>query len=66
MTDEQKKDEGKLVAVLDGAGKTATFGLYREFADYMIEPEEIPWPPDWPDWVSTEFVEAAGYEIYIA
>lgn len=65
MTDKQNKNEGKLVAVLDGAGKTATFGLYREFGDYD-EPEEIPWPPDWPDWVSTEFVEAAGYEVVVA
>lgn len=66
MTDERKKDKGKLVAVLDGAGKTATVGLYREYEDCMIEPEELPWPKDWPDWVSIKFVEAAGYEVVVA
>lgn len=59
--DEQKKDKGKLVALLDGAGKMATFGLYREFEDGEVE--ELPWPKDW---VSTEFVEVAGYEVVVA
>ena len=64
---DEKKSKGKLVAVIDGVGDAAEIGLYREFdEDWAKDPEEIPWPEDWPDWVSIEFVEAAGYEIYIA
>ena len=64
--EDKKKDKGKLVAVIDGTAETSTIGLYREYEDYMREPEEIPWPEDWPDWVSVEFVEAAGYEVVVA
>jgi hypothetical protein len=52
---------GELVAVHDGVGENATWGLYAETEDQ--ETEEIPWPDFWPDRVSTAFLKAQGFRI---
>ncbi len=65
MTDKQKEDKGKLVAVADGVGDSAAIDLYRELDDSGDNHEPIPWPDDCPDWI-VAFLEGAGYEVVIA
>lgn len=48
------------VAVIDGCGDHAEVTLYLEADDDF---QELPWPEDWPSWVSTEFLEAKGFEV---
>ena len=52
------------VAVIDGCGKEAEVSLYLEDEDG--ETTDLPWPSDWPGWVSTAFLKDKGYEVMTA
>lgn len=52
------------VAVFDGQGESATVGLYLE--DVNGEIEELPWPDDWPQWVTSDFLKSQGFRIEVA
>lgn len=56
----------KKVAVIDGiaSGQRVVSLYWADRDDEMIE--EIDWPDDWPQVVSTEFMEARGYEVIVA
>lgn len=50
------------LAIIDGAGESATIGLYWGDQDGEII-AEIPWPAGWPEWVSPKYAESKGYEV---
>ena len=51
----------KKVAVIDGFGQHAEVHLYWESKEG--ETREMPWPDDWPSWVSCKFLESKGFEV---
>lgn len=56
--------EFELVAVHDGAGESATFGLYVEYDGESVA--ELSWPADWPDRVDAAFLRQKGFKVIIA
>ncbi len=59
-----KEKRFRLVAVHDGAGESATWGLYVEYDGEGIA--ELPWPQDWPERVHTVFLQDAGFKTVTA
>lgn len=51
----------KLVAVLDGYDNHAEWHLFVDRNDDIVC--EIPWPEDWPEYISVEDMEKHGFEI---
>lgn len=52
----------KKVALIDGAGASMDVGLYLEDqASGEIAP--IPWPPNWPEAVSEQWLTEHGWEV---
>ena len=51
----------KRVAVFDGKGESSSVSLYWEDLD-TADVEEIPWPEDFPSWVTRAFLESRGFE----
>lgn len=56
---EAKPLKHELVAVHDGAGESAGWGIYVAYDDQPAV--EIPWPKDWPEKVNAEFLKARGF-----
>jgi hypothetical protein len=55
----------KQVAVIDGEGEHAEVLLYLE-ADDGDDFQELPWPEDWPKWVSADFLREHHFEVRTA
>ncbi len=51
-----QKDAGELVALFDGDGETAEVGLYLE--SQGLEPIEVNVPPDWPAYLTPNFLKS--------
>ena len=56
-----KPKQFRLVAVFDGPIKKAEISLWLEYDGDSLE--QIPWPDDWPERVTTQFVKDSGFEI---
>lgn len=54
----------ELVAVHDGRGESACWGLYVEYDGESVA--DLPWPKDWPENVNGEFLEQRGFRIITA
>jgi hypothetical protein len=58
-------EAGRLTAVHDGFGQSATWTLFLDDADgdYLAI---INWPPDWPNWMTADDLRQKGFRIHIA
>lgn len=54
----------ELVAVIDGQNKNQTINLYLKYDGDIFQ--EIRWPDDWPEKVSTQFLEEKGFRVVTA
>lgn len=52
----------KKVAYIDGYGKYAEVHLFEEDKS-TGEVTELPWPSNWPNWVSVSFLRGNGFDI---
>lgn len=55
----------KKVAVIDGSGDHAEVELSLRSRDEEIV-HDLPWPSDWPKWVSVDFLKSHGFSVRIA
>lgn len=58
-SDVPDKTLARKIAVFDGAGETATWGLYYQYG--AVHTEEIAWPGDWPSKVDRKFLTEKGF-----
>lgn len=54
----------ELVAVIDGYGENKTINLYLEYDGDIMQ--EIRWPDDWPERVSSSFLRQKGFRVETA
>ena len=65
LRDESKKHNVvRRVAVVDGMGSSAEVGLYEELQNGDCN--DLPWPEEWPNWVTTDFLKNQGFEVISA
>jgi len=51
------------VAVIDGQDEHAEVYLGLEAEDDW---QDLPWPDDWPSWVSADFLRSKGFDVRTA
>jgi len=62
----EQNPRAEIEAVFDGQGDSATVGLYRVTPDDFQENDELPWPSDWPQFVTAKFVKQQGVSVVTA
>lgn len=62
---DQKANTFFKVAVIDGHGEHAEIDLRWEDSDGEYH-GEIPWPKDWPEWVTVDFLCEQGFRVITA